>query len=223
MTSDETPGLATAVFRNWWYLLLRGGFSVLFGAAALAWPRSLITALVVLFGAYVLIDGLIAVLYGFSVSGKGRVWSLLIEGFLGVLAGVVTMLWPDITALMLLYIIAAWAVVTGILELVAMAWLRRFAEGSFLLGMSGVFSVVLGVALFFAPQPALVALAWLLGLYALAFGALFIWLGLRLRLIYRVHGQAHGQVHGKVQGQLQGQGHGQGHAHVHDSTAEAMP
>lgn len=184
MISDETASMATVVFRNWWYLLLRGVFSVLFGAAALAWPRSMITALVLLFGAYALVDGLIAVLYGFRVSGKGRVWSLLIEGFLGVLAGVVTMLWPDITALMLLYLIAAWAIITGILEITAMAWLRRVAAGGFLLGLSGVFSVVLGVALFFAPQPGMIALAWLLGVYALAFGALFIWLGLRLRRLY---------------------------------------
>lgn len=196
MTSADAPHMTTAVFRNWWYLILRGGFSLLFGVAALAWPRSMITALVLLFGAYAFIDGFIAVLYGFSVSGRGRVWSLLIEGLLGVLAGVVAFLWPDITALMLLYLIAAWAILTGVLELVAMAWLRRVGAGGFLLGLSGVFSIVLGVALFFAPQPGLVALAWLLGIYALAFGALFIWLGLQLRHLHRRHGDAAGALPG---------------------------
>jgi len=173
--------MMTAALQNWWYLVLRGVFSILFGVTALLFPGPLLTTLVLLFGAYALVDGLVAVLYGISVSRRSRVWVLLLEGALGVLVGVMTFLWPHITARLLLYLIAAWAIVTGGLEIAAMTWLRSLGLSGRLLAISGVFSVGLGVALFFAPEAGLVALTWLLGSYALVFGAVFLWLGLQLR------------------------------------------
>lgn len=174
----------TVILRNWWYLVLRGAVSILFGAAALMWPKTMITTLVLLFGAYATFDGLIAILYGLSMSREGPIWILIVEGTIGVLMGMVMFLWPTLTALGLLYLIAAWAIVTGILEIVTMSWLRRVANDSLLLGLSGVFSVVLGVTLFFVPHAGMVAAALLLGIYALVFGEILVWVGLRLRRLY---------------------------------------
>ena len=176
--------MMTAALRNWWYLVLRGVLSILFGLTALAFSWQVLTTVVLLFGAYALVDGLIAILYGISVSRTNRVWMLLLEGALGVLASVFTFLWPHLTAHLLLYLVALWAVVTGVLEIAAMAWLRRVGLSGLLLAISGVFSVVLGVALFFMPDAGLIALTWLLGSYALVFGILLIWLGLQLRRLY---------------------------------------
>lgn len=176
--------MMTAALQNWRYLVLRGAFSILFGMTALLLPRQLLMTLVLLFGAYMLVDGLIAILYGISVSRRNRVWVLLLEGALGILVGIITFLWPHITARLLLYLIASWAIVTGVLEIAAMGWLAPIGTSGLLLAISGVCSVVLGVALFFLPEAGLVALTWLLGSYALSFGALMLWLGLHLRRLY---------------------------------------
>lgn len=176
--------MMTDAVQHWWYLVLRGAFSILFGMTALLFRGQLLMTLVLLFGAYMLVDGLIAILYGISVSRRNRVWVLLLEGAIGILVGVMTFLWPHVTARLLLYLIASWAIVTGVLEIAAMGWLRRVGLSGLLLTISGVFSVTLGVALFFVPEAGLVALTWLLGSYALIFGALLIWLGLHLRRLY---------------------------------------
>lgn len=173
--------MRTVVLLNWRHLMLRGTISVLFGLAALCFPQTMITALVVLFGAYALLDGLIAIVFSVSAGIGHRAWAVLIEGGLGILVGIISLLWPPITGLILLYLIATWAVVTGVLEIAAMSWLKRMGAGGFLLALSGVTSIVFGSALFFAPQPGVVQLAWLLGGYGLVFGALNIWLGLKLR------------------------------------------
>lgn len=174
--------------RNWWYLVLRGALSILFGLTALAFPWQALTALVLLFGAYALVDGLIAVTYAIRVSHQTRVFSLLLEGALGVLVGVFTFLWPHVTARLLLYLIAAWAIITGVLEIAAMGWLRRVGLSGLLLALSGVSSVALGVALYFVPEAGMVALTWLLGGYALLFGVLLCWLGLHFRRLYLARG-----------------------------------
>lgn len=176
--------MVTAALQNWWYLVLRGAFSILFGMTALLFPRQLLVTLVLLFGAYMVVDGLIAILYGISVSRRSRVWVLLLEGALGIFVGVITFLWPHITARLLLYLIASWAIVTGVLEIAAMGWLKAVGLSGLLLAISGVFSVSLGAALFFAPEAGLVVLTWLLGSYALVFGGLLLWLGLHLRRLY---------------------------------------
>lgn len=176
--------MMTVALQNWWYLVLRGVFSILFGMTVLLFPWQTLMTLVLLFGVYALGDGLIAILYGISVSGKNRVWVLLLEGALSALVGVITFLWPHITTHLLLYLVALWAIVTGVLEIAAMAWLRRVGLSGLLLAISGIFSVSLGVALFSVREADLVMLTWLLGSYALVFGALLTWLGLHLRRLY---------------------------------------
>src|ERR687897_2912559 len=109
---------------NWWALLLRGIAAVLFGLAALFWPGLTLFVLIVFFGAYSLVDGIFAIVAGIRGSG-GRRWLLLAEGVLGVLVGLIALFWPGMTALVFLYVIAAWAILTGILKVVVAIWLRR--------------------------------------------------------------------------------------------------
>lgn len=171
--------------RNWSYLIVRGAFSILFGLAALLFPWQLLTTLVLLFGVYALVDGLLAILYAMRVEQAQRSWALIIEGGLGIAFGVLTCVWPHFTARMLLYVIAAWAILTGLLEIAAMAWLRRVGFSGLLLALSGVCSIALGAALFFVPEAGMVALTWLLGAYASISGGLLCWLGLTFRRMHR--------------------------------------
>ena len=127
-------------------------------------------------------DGVVALIAAWRVRDQGRpFWALLIVGLLGIGAGVVTFMWPAITAIALLVIIAAWAVVMGICEIVAAIRLRREIQGEWLLGLSGLLSVVLGLFLIVQPGAGALALIWVIGIYAIVFGVLLIALGLRLR------------------------------------------
>ena len=161
--------------RNWWTLALRGLFAVLFGIMAFAWPGITLGALVLLYGAYAFADGVLAIaaaLVGRTVGVPW--WALLIEGLAGIGVGIITLLWPGITALVLLYLIAFWAVVTGVFEIVAAIRLRKEIRGEWLLALSGVLSVLFGVALIVSPGTGALAVVWLIGTYAIVFGALMI-------------------------------------------------
>jgi uncharacterized membrane protein HdeD (DUF308 family) len=168
--------------RNWWSLVLRGVVAVLFGIGAFVWPGITLQVLVLLFGAFALVDGA----FDIAAASVGRPrgvpwWALLVEGLLGVTVGIVTFAWPGITALALLYLIAAWAIATGIFEIVAAVQLRKEIAGEWLLALTGILSVLLGVALLIRPGAGAVGLAWMIGFYAIVSGVLLITLGLRLR------------------------------------------
>lgn len=166
---------------NWWAIALRGVLGILIGIVAFVLPVPTMVALVWLFGAYAILDGLFNLV---TVWRKGRTrpwWAMALEGVLGLGAGIVSFIWPGITALALVYLIAAWALVTGVLEIVAAIRLRKEIEGEWLLALSGVFSIVLGVLFAIAPDAGAVALVWFWGAYTAAFGALLIWLSFRLR------------------------------------------
>jgi uncharacterized membrane protein HdeD (DUF308 family) len=165
---------------NWWVLLIRGIAAVLFGLAALFWPGPTLYVLIIFFGAYALVDGVFAIVAGIRGTGRRR-WLLLAEGVLGVLAGLVAFFYPDITALVLLYVIAFWAIFTGILEIVMSISLRREIENEWLMGLGGVLSVLFGVVLAVLPGVGLLSLVWLIGIYAIVFGVALIALGFRVR------------------------------------------
>lgn len=168
--------------RNWWALVLRGLFAVLFGLAAFFWPGITLAALVLLFGAYALADGLFAIVAAITGADRQtRWWALLLEGIAGILAATVTVLWPGLTALALLYLIAAWAILTGVLEIVAAVRLRREIEGEWLLALGGVASVLFGLYVAVFPGAGALAVVWIIGGYALVAGVLLIALGVRLR------------------------------------------
>ncbi len=165
---------------NWWTLLLRGIAAVLFGLAALFWPGLTLFVLVVIFGAYALVDGVFAIVAGIRGSG-GRRWLLVAEGALGVLAGLVAIFYPGITALALLYVIAFWAIFTGVLRVVMAFSLRQEIENEWLMVLSGVLSVLFGAILAVLPGVGLLSMVWLVGIYAIVFGVALIILGFRVR------------------------------------------
>jgi uncharacterized membrane protein HdeD (DUF308 family) len=172
---------------NWWALLLRGIAAVLFGLAALFWPGLTLVVLIVFFGAYALVDGVFAIVAGIRGS-EGSRWLLLAEGVLGALAGLVVFFWPGMTATVLLFLISAWAIFTGLLKVVMTIAFRREVENEWLMGLSGALSVLFGVVLAVWPGAGLLSLVWLVGIYALIFGVALIVLGFRAR----GHAQASG-------------------------------
>ncbi len=168
--------------QNWWMVVLRGVLAILFGVAAFVWPGITWFSLVILFGAYAIFDGVIAVVTGLrQAKDSPRWWVFLLEGLVSIGAGVAAFLWPGVTAYVLVIVIAAWAVITGILEIAAAIRLRHEITNEWMLGLGGLLSVVLGVLLFLRPVAGGLALVWMIGAYALIFGVLLIALGFRLR------------------------------------------
>ena len=171
---------------SWWALVLRGLAAIAFGVLAFVWPQITLTALVFLWGAYALVDGAFAIAAGVKSHGDNkRWWVLLLEGILGVAAGLVAFLVPGITALALLILIAAWAMVTGAFEIAAAIQLRKYIKGEWLLALAGVASVLFALALLFNPAAGALALVWLIGAYSIVFGVLLIVLGVRLHSLVR--------------------------------------
>ncbi len=161
-------------------IALRGLVAVVVGLAVLFFPRITLDTLVLLFGAYALLDGVFAIAAATANRvAEERTWELL-GGITGVVAGVATFLWPNITALVLLYLIAAWAIVTGILEILAASELHKEIECEWLLALSGLASLVFGVLVALRPQAGGLALTWLLGLYAIVSGMLILLFASRL-------------------------------------------
>jgi len=174
--------MVTELARNWWVVALRGVAGVIFGLMAFFWPGITLASLVLLFGAYVFVDGIFTIATAVrSAHEDDRWWVLLIEGILGVVAGIATFVLPIVTALTLVYVVAAWSLITGILGIVTAVRLRKVIDGEWLLGLSGALSVIYGVLLIAWPAAGALALVWLIGSYAFVFGALMIGLGFRLR------------------------------------------
>lgn len=169
--------LVEAFAKNWWVLLVRGIFAVLFGVAAFAWPGPTLVALVFLYGAYALVDGVTAL----GAGAFARNWWLVISGVLGIIVGVGTFFYPGITAVALFYLIAAWAVIRGVFEIVAAIQLRKVITGEWALILGGIFSIIFGVVLIAYPVPGVLALVWLIGAYALVFGVTMIVMAFQLR------------------------------------------
>jgi len=142
--------------------------------------------LIALFGAYALVDGIFAIVVALSLIGRQlNEWPLLLEGALGVIVGVLTFVWPGVTALVLLYFIAAWAFLTGIAEIVQAIRLRREIRGEWLLALGGALSILFGILLVIRPGTGALAVVFIIAFYAIFFGTLLVSLGLRLRRIQR--------------------------------------
>jgi uncharacterized membrane protein HdeD (DUF308 family) len=161
---------------HWWALAIRGAIAILFGLAALLRPDIALQALILLFGAYALVDGVFAVVgvFGGTRGGTPR-WLLLIGGIAGILAGLIAFVLPGLTAVVLLYLIAVWAIVTGIFEIASAIRLRQEITGEWALIIGGALSVLFGVILaVIGPVAGLLSLIWLIGVYAVAFGILML-------------------------------------------------
>ncbi|MGH7307006.1 MAG: HdeD family acid-resistance protein [Candidatus Rokuibacteriota bacterium] len=170
--------------RNWWAVVLRGVFAVLFGLGAFLWPGLTLAVLVLLYGGYLFIDGILAILWALSKRREGAFsWEVFLVGLASLAAGVLTLLWPGVTAIALLYLIAAWAIIRGIFEILAAFRLRRELSNEWLLALNGVLSVVFGIILIVAPGAGALAVLWLIGSFAIVVGIVMIVLGFRLRSV----------------------------------------
>lgn len=167
---------------GWWLLILRGICAVLFGILAFIWPGITLASLVLLFGAYALANGVLAIAMAFKApkAGPGK-GSTVILGLLSIGAAVITIFYPGITTLSLVFIIAAWAMVTGAFEVAAGIALRKLMSGSWVLVISGVLSVIFGVLLVAMPAAGALSLVWLIGAYALVFGVLLLASAIRFK------------------------------------------
>jgi len=173
--------MLNALARNWWLVVLRGVFAVLFALAAFFWPALSWLVLVTIFGIYAIVDGIVAVASGLSRTKQARWWAFLLEGLVSIAVGVAALIWPGLASFAIIILIANWAILTGIFEIVAAIRLRHEISNEWLLVFGGVLSIALGILLFIQPAAAMIAITWTLGAYALFFGVLLISLGIRLR------------------------------------------
>jgi uncharacterized membrane protein HdeD (DUF308 family) len=177
------------VSRYWWTLLLRGLVAILFGILAFMWPGVTLSALVLLFGAYALVDGVAAIVVGIRDYGeRERWWATLLGGLVSLGAGVVTFLMPGLTALALLSLIAFWAIFRGVLDIVAAIRLRHVIEGEWLLALCGVLSIAFGVLMVLFPGAGALAVIWWIAAFAVLLGLMLVTLGFKLRRIARPAG-----------------------------------
>ena len=173
--------MAETLARNWWALALRGLVAMVFGVAAWIWPNLTLIALVILFGAYAIVDGAFSI--AAAVLGEGREprWIILVMGIAGILIGVAAIVWPGLTAIALVYLIAVWSVTLGALAILAAIALRREIEDEWILAFVGVISILFGVAIAVFPGAGAIALVWLIGTFAIVLGLLLLALAFRLR------------------------------------------
>jgi uncharacterized membrane protein HdeD (DUF308 family) len=167
--------------RDWWLLAIRGVAAILFGIGAFVWPGLTIAILVIFFGAYALVDGATELYTAFRRRGVDGWASHLIQGLAGVVVGLIALLLPGVAALSLIILIAAWAIVTGVTEILLTIQLRDRLRSEWLWVLTGLASILFGLALFLFPAAGALALAWLIGAYAISIGVLLFALGLSLR------------------------------------------
>jgi uncharacterized membrane protein HdeD (DUF308 family) len=170
-----------ALARNWWLILLRGIAAVIFGVLTFIWPGVTLLTLVLLYGAFALVDGALAIWAAIVGGEPAPRWWLLIIGLVGIAAGLLTLLMPGITALVLLVFIAFWAIVIGVMQIVGAIRLRKEIDNEWLLIAGGVLSVLFGAILILFPGAGALGLIFVIGAYAVIYGIIEIALALRLR------------------------------------------
>jgi len=171
-----------ALAKSWWLLLLRGIAGILFGILAFAWPGLTLVTLVLLYGAYALVDGVFSLIAAFTGGAKPvPTWWLIVVGLAGIAAGLITFMWPGITALVLIFFIGGWAIAHGIFEIIGAIKLRKEIDNEWWLILAGVLSVIFGLLVLAIPGAGALALIWVIGAYSIMFGIMFIALSLRLR------------------------------------------
>lgn len=178
----------SSLSRGWWILALRGALALLFGVAALVWPRVTLGAFVLGFGSYALVDGLAALAQSIRAAERPRQGApLFLEGAVSVGLGIVAWGWPFAISPVLLYLIASWGILTGLLELLAALWLLREPTAQWLFALAGISSVLLGIVLTLLPRAG-EEMVRLIGLYAVTFGVLTLGAAFWLRRGGRQHG-----------------------------------
>ena len=174
-----------ALAKNWWMLLLRGVAAITFGVLAFAWPGMTILTLIMFYGAFALIDGVLAVVAAITGGAPAPRWWLAIVGLLGIATGLLVFMMPGLTALVLLYFIAGWAIATGVFQIIGAIRLRKEIDDEWYLILSGVVSVLFGIGVMMAPGAGALALLWVIGIYAVVMGAIMVALAFRLKKFAR--------------------------------------
>lgn len=172
--------------RNWGFILLRGVLAIIFGLLTFLWPGLTLLTLVFLYGAFALVDGVFALTAAVTKGSPMPRWWLAVVGLLGIGAGLVTLFYPGITGIALLYLIAGWAVVSGVMQIAGAISMRKEIDDEWLLIASGVLSVVFGVLIAIYPGAGALGLALAIGSFAIVFGVLLIAFALRLREMAKV-------------------------------------
>jgi uncharacterized membrane protein HdeD (DUF308 family) len=172
-----TDSILEGFAKNWWHLLVRGILAILFGVMAFVMPGLTLLTLALLYGVYALVDGLMAMWFGVGA----RAWGMVLFGLLGIAAGLFTLYVPGVTAVALLYLIGAWAIVRGIFEIISAVQLRHEITNEWSLGFAGLLSIALGLLFIARPGSGALAVVWLIGGYAVIAGVLLIKLALRVR------------------------------------------
>ena len=174
--------MVAQLIRNWGWVAARGALAIVFGVLTLLYPGITLVGLVVLFGAYALVDGVVMIVSAIANHRREPRWGMLVfGGMLGIGAGVLTFFWPGITALALLAIIAAWAIIMGIVEIAVAVRLRKEISGEWLMILSGLLAIAFGALLIVSPGPGALAVVLWIGVYAVLSGVLLLGLAFRLR------------------------------------------
>ncbi len=191
MIFEGRASMIRAVLKYWWVFSLRGIIAIVFGLAALLWPALTLGVMVLLFGLFALFEGLLAILTSFGKGDEKGGWTLLLEGLVGLLVCVIVLLgtsigsifWPKVAAVMLVYYIAGWAILAGIFKILTAFRIRKEVKGEWALGLSGLISILVGLILILRPGAGVLAVAWLIGSFAIILGIFQLLLGLKFRKI----------------------------------------
>ena len=181
MSHAQRPRMLPTVSGNWGALAVRGVAAVVFGLAALIWPGLTLAVLIIMYGAYALVDGVFAIVAGLRAGSGTHKWLLLAEGALGILAGLIAVFWPGVAAVVVLYIFSFWAIFGGLLRMFSAVLLRGEIDNEWTMALSGALWVLWGIVLAVLPGAGLVSLAWLIGIFALGVGITLIALAIRAR------------------------------------------
>jgi uncharacterized membrane protein HdeD (DUF308 family) len=179
----ETPPVLSGV--HWWALAIRGIVAIVFAVLTFVIPGLTLALLVLVFGGYAVVDGIFALISAVRAAHGHRRWgAFLVEGIVGIVAGLIALCVPVVTLFFFIYILAAWGIITGIFEIAAAMRLRRQVANEWLLVLTGIVSIIFGIVVFWAPAVGALTIAWWVGGYAFIFGVLLLALAVRLRKLH---------------------------------------
>lgn len=167
--------------KHWWAIFLRGIVAIVFAFLAFLATGFTLELLIIFLGIYLLLDGLFSVIGSFMAIGHGKWWVLMLEGIVSLAAGIFVFVLPDVTLLILVYLVAIWAIITGIFEFLASVAASWAAPGKIFIGVTGVLSVILGIIIFIYPLFTVTAIIWLIGIYALLIGLSLVFFSFKLK------------------------------------------
>lgn len=183
VTSSAPDGapILPMLARYWWLILLRGIAAIIFGVLAFIWPGITLVTLILFWGAFTLVDGVLALVHAFMGGNIGSRWWLALIGVAGIAAGILTFLWPGVTALVLLVFIAAWAIILGVFQIMGAIKLRKEIDNEWTLILGGIVSVLFGLIILVAPGAGALGLVWAIAAWAIVFGVLMVMAALKLK------------------------------------------